>query len=140
MSEEIKETTEVAEKTECTCEKCAKVKEFLFYAGAVFTGVFLAILLSALILKPKCPPPGAPGMMPPAPVGIQQRQLPPPPMMRDNFRPDGPMGNQPVEFRGRHHQGPDGGFGQAPNRPDRPDRAARPDRQAPQAPAPKTVK
>jgi len=140
MSEEIKEPVET---TECKCESCAKVKEFLFYAGAVFTGVFLAILLSAALLKPKCPP--APGMYPPPPAGIQQQlppagiqqQLPPPPMMRDmkGGRLDG---NPPVEFRGGHHPNGPERF----DRGGRPDKAGRPDRAARPMPqdAPKPVK
>ena len=67
MTEEVK-----------TCECKEKAKKFLFISGAVFVGATLAILVSAAILKPKCPPPPM-GMMPPRP-GFE-RQLPPPAVM-----------------------------------------------------------
>lgn len=105
----------------CNCKKkCVKVlKKFIFLSGAVFVGSTLAILLSAAILRPKCPPCPR-GMMGPHPR--MERQLPPPPpMMRDRggndierFRgPDprlhrrhmdyrGPQGDQSPEFNRQH--------------------------------------
>lgn len=85
----------------CDCKERAlkKLGEFCFIAGAVFIGVLLAILLSASILKPKCPPPG---MMGPYYPRIE-RQLPPPPMMhhrhaaKDFYR--GPRGAHPAQMR-----------------------------------------
>ncbi|GEM_PF-6144912 len=72
-----------------SCKKA--VKKFLFISGGVFVGATLAILVSAALLKPKCPPPPA-GFMPPAPP--MERQLPPPP-------PQAMGGGQPApEFRG----------------------------------------
>ena len=62
MTEEVKT---------CNCKENAK--KFLFISGSVFVGATLAILASASILKPKCPPPPM-GMMPPRP-GIE-RQMP----------------------------------------------------------------
>lgn len=112
MTEEIK-----------TCdskEKCLKkLKEFAFISGAVFVGATLAILLSAVILKPKCPPCPR-GFMGPQPR-MERPLPPPPPMMRDHgwgpqdFRGGkdraprihhkdmgyrGPQGGPPPEFRG----------------------------------------
>lgn len=82
MTEEVKT---------CDCkEKCIeKLKEFAFIAGAVFVGATLAILLSANLLRPKCPCPGAMGPYP----GIE-RQMPPAMMHH------GQWGGG--EFRGRH--------------------------------------
>lgn len=117
MSEEIKT---------CDCKrKCIeKLKEFTFIAGAVFVGGTLAILLSANLLKPKCPcPPG--GMMRPYPA--MERPLPPPPPVyrhgdfghrdlrghddygyrghhKDVHRYRGPQGGPPPEFK-KHHRG-----------------------------------
>lgn len=73
MTDELKPT--------CNCkEKCLeKLKEFAFLTGAIFIGTTLAILLSAQILKPKCPY----KMLKPYP-GIERR-LPPPPMMHGDF-------------------------------------------------------
>lgn len=84
MTEEIKT---------CDCKEKAikKLQEFAFISGAVFIGALLAILLSAYILKPKCPPCNN-GMMGPYPR--IERQLPPPPMMYDH------MGGPGREFRG----------------------------------------
>lgn len=93
----------------CDCKEKAinKLKEFSFIAGAVFVGTTLAILLSANILKPKCPCPK--GMMGPYPR--MERPLPPPhPMMhpgdyhRGEFRGyyDGPRFEDRREFRGKH--------------------------------------
>ena len=67
----------MTEEIKCNCKEkaIAKLKEFLFLAGAVFVGGTLSILLCANILKPKCPM----GPMGPRP-GIH-RQLPPPPMV-----------------------------------------------------------
>lgn len=63
----------------CDCKEkaIAKIKEFLFIAGAVFVGGTLSILLSANLLKPKYPM----GPMGPRP-GIH-RQMPP--MMHGHF-------------------------------------------------------
>ncbi len=74
MTEEVKT---------CDCkEKCIKkLQEFAFIAGAVFVGVTLAILLSASLLRPKCPCPR--GLMGPHPR--MERPLPPPPPIA---RPD----------------------------------------------------
>ena len=73
MSDEIKK------------KKFVKVAgKFLFFTGAVFLGVTLAILLSAAILKPKHPP-----MRGPVPMGIERR-LPPPPMPDHHFGPQRP--------------------------------------------------
>ncbi len=75
MTEEIKT---------CDCKEkfLKKLSEFCFIAGAVFVGALLAILLSASILKPKCPPyPG--GMFGPQPR--MERPLPPPPMMHHRY-------------------------------------------------------
>lgn len=67
----------MTEEKQCDCKEkaIAKLKEFLFIAGAVFVGGTLAILLSVNLLKPKCPPPPM-RQMPPM---EWQRQLPPPP-------------------------------------------------------------
>ncbi len=90
-----------------SCKKA--VKKFLFISGGVFVGATLAILVSAALLKPKCPPPPA-GFMPPAPP--MERQLPPPPAgfmppappMERQLPPPPPQamgGGQPApEFRG----------------------------------------
>ena len=69
----------MSEEVKCDCKEKAikKVKEFLVISGGVFVGATLAILVSASLLKPKCPPPPM-GMMPPRP-GFE-RQLPPPMM------------------------------------------------------------
>ncbi|MDE6138658.1 MAG: hypothetical protein K2F57_04230 [Candidatus Gastranaerophilales bacterium] len=67
MTDEIK-------KCDCKEKFLKKLEKFALTAGAVFVGATLAILLSASILKPKCPPP----MMMPYP-GIH-RQVPPPAM------------------------------------------------------------
>lgn len=85
MTEEVKT---------CDCKEKAiqKLKEFAFITGAVFLGALLAILLSANILKPKCPPCHK-GMMGPYP-GIE-RQLPPPGMMNHADR-----GHYGRDFRG----------------------------------------
>ncbi len=62
------------EELKCNCKEKAlkKFREFLFISGSVFVGATLAILLSASLLRPKCPPPPM-GMMPPA----MQQQFPP---------------------------------------------------------------
>ncbi len=65
--------TEETKTCDCKEKAIAKLKEFGFIAGAVFVGATLAILLSAQILKPKCPCPR--GMMMPPPR--MERQLPP---------------------------------------------------------------
>lgn len=82
MTEEIKnEATEETKTCKC-CERCEKiaegVKEFAFKAGIVYVGVTLAILTSATLLKPKH------HHMPPCRPAIQ-RQLPPPPMVQNDF-------------------------------------------------------
>ena len=84
MTEEIKT---------CDCkEKCIKkLKEFLFLSSAVFVGAFLAILLSAQILRPKCPMMQHRMILPPPPIGYYHQQVPP----RGHF--DGQF---------RHHRGP----------------------------------
>ena len=93
----------MTEENKCECKTCKckeYAKKFLFIAGAVFVGATLAILVSANILKPKCPPPPM-GMMCPRP-GIE-RQLPPPVY----------YGQRPPQFQGgkcpckchRHHKG-----------------------------------
>lgn len=77
----------MTEEVKCDCKEKAikKVKEFLFISGGVFVGATLAILVSASLLKPKCPPPPM-GMMPPR-AGFE-RQIP---MMhgQGQFRGDG---------------------------------------------------
>ncbi len=107
MTEEIKT---------CDCkEKCVeKLKEFLFISGAVFVGGTLAILLSAAILKPKCPPGPMGGVMPLQPR-IERQLPPPPPMMRDRsandierFRgPDPRMHNRHMDYRGPQGEPPE---------------------------------
>jgi len=81
----------MSEEVKCQCKEKAvkKLKEFLFISGGVFVGATLAILVSASILKPKCPPPPM-GFIPPRP-GFE-RQMPP--MMYHHYGP---------EFRG--HKG-----------------------------------
>jgi len=143
MTEEIKT---------CDCkEKALKVvKEVSIIAGGVFVGATLAILLSAQILKPKCPCPR--GMMMPPPPAME-RQLPPPPMMDNHFqgapdfqgpRPDFRGPQRPGEFQGprpdfRGPQPPQGEFQKSHHkdvRGNRPDfRGPRPDNHRP-APAP----
>lgn len=92
--------TEEEKKCECKTCKCKEyAKKFLFISGAVFVGATLAILVSANILKPKCPPPMY--MMGPR-MGIE-RQLPPPAF----------YGQRPPQFYGgkcpckchKHHKG-----------------------------------
>ena len=77
----------------CNCkEKCLKtLGKFALNAGAVFVGATLAILLSASILKPNCPPP----MMP---YPAFHRQLPPPAM-------HGPHGDCPYRRHLNKHNG-----------------------------------
>lgn len=104
----------------CDCkEKCIeKIKEFTFIAGAVFVGATLAILLSASILRPKCPCPRM--MMGPHPR--MERPLPPPPhMMRDyGWEAQGLRGPDARPHR-MHHC--DFGYrGEHPQRFDRADR------------------
>ena len=77
MTDELKPTEEI--KCNCKEKAIAKLKEFLFIAGAVFVGGTLSILVAANLLKPKCPM----GPMGPRP-GIH-RQLPPPMMMHRDF-------------------------------------------------------
>lgn len=57
----------MTEETKCDCKEkvIERLKKFTFIAGAVFVGATLAILLSASILRPKCPCPR--GMMMPPP-------------------------------------------------------------------------
>lgn len=76
----------------CDCKEkfLKKLADFALTAGAVFVGATLAILLSASILRPKCPPP----MMMPHP-GIH-RQLPPPAMY-------GRYGDCPCKHFRKHH-------------------------------------
>ena len=77
----------MTEEVKCDCKEKAtkKVREFLFISGGVFVGATLAILVSASILKPKCPPP--PACCFPHRPGFE-RQLPPPPMMNNHFNPE----------------------------------------------------
>ena len=85
----------------CDCKEkfLKKLADFAFTAGAVFVGALLAILLSASILKPKCPPP----MMMPYP-GIH-RQLPPP-VMYGHFDRGGYKHHRKCPCRQfRNHQG-----------------------------------
>ena len=82
--------TEEVKTCDCKQKFMAKLKEFAMISGAVFVGATLAILLSANILKPKCPCKGP--MMPPPRM---ERHMPPH-MMHHGF--DGPR-----EFR-RHHR------------------------------------
>ena len=79
----------------CDCKKkcIAKLQEFATIAGAVFVGATLAILLSANILKPKCPC-KAPMMPPPK----FERHMPPH-MMHHGFQ-------GPREFHKFHGYGP----------------------------------
>lgn len=88
----------------CNCKEKAieKLKEFSFIAGAVFVGSTLAILLSAQILKPKCPCPQMqfqPRM---------ERPLPPPPAI---YPGQGMPGNfhAPKWRHDRGFRGPQGG-------------------------------
>lgn len=98
MTEEIKT---------CDCkEKCIKkLKEWAFITSAVFVGALLAILLSANILRPKCP---APCPMMDFYGPRMERQLPPPPMMHPEARGDhhfrGKHSGQPPQFRDNHGQ------------------------------------
>lgn len=80
MTEEVKT---------CDCKKkfMAKLKDFALISGAVFVGATLAILLSANILKPKCPCKGP--MMPPR----MERHMPP--HMMHYY-------GGPREFKGHH--------------------------------------
>ena len=98
MTDEIKATEEI--KCNCKEKAIAKLKEFAFIAGAVFVGGTLSILVSASLLKPKCPM----GPMGPRP-GIH-RQVPPPMMHRDFDR--GMMrGHKDCPYRKfkKHHRG-----------------------------------
>ncbi|MBO5386164.1 hypothetical protein J6A64_07605 [bacterium] len=99
MTDEIKVTEEV--KCNCKEKAIAKLKEFLFIAGAVFVGGTLSILVAANLLKPHHPM----GPMGPRP-GIH-RQLPPPMMHRDFDR--GMMrdrrGDCPCRKYKKHHRG-----------------------------------
>ena len=94
MSEEVKT---------CDCkEKCIKkLQEFVFIAGAVFVGTTLAILLSASLLRPKCPCPRA--FMGPYPR--MERPLPPPPPMARPDRPHWDRGYESYQYEG-HYAGP----------------------------------
>lgn len=87
-------TDEIKNEVKCDCKEkaIAKIKEFLFIAGAVFVGCTLSIVVSANILKPKCPM----GLMGPRP-GIH-RQLPPPMMMHRDFDKGMVRG-----YKGEHH-------------------------------------
>lgn len=128
MTEEIKT---------CDCKEKAikKLQEFAFISGAVFLGALLAILLSAAILRPKCPPYHR-GMMGPYPR-MERPLPPPPPMMYDHGGPGrefrGPReGHRPhfKEHRGhryykdfdrRHHEFDRRLPDKMPNKPVRPD-------------------
>lgn len=91
----------------CNCKEKAieKLKEFLFIAGAVFVGSTLAILLSAQILKPKCPCPQMqfqPKM---------ERPLPPPPAIYPGQGMPGDF-HAPKWRHDRGFRGPNGGHSQ----------------------------
>ncbi len=68
--------------------------KFVFFTGAIFVGVTLAILLSASILRPKHQP-----MYGPVPMGIERR-LPPPPMPPHHF--DVQRHHEQLDRRGHH--------------------------------------
>ena len=97
MTDEI-----IKEETKCNCKEkvVAKLKEFTFIAGAVFVGGTLAILVSASLLKPKCP------MNPMGPRPGIHRQVPPPMMHRD-FDQSMMKGHRdcPCKKFKRHHRG-----------------------------------
>lgn len=99
MTDEIKATEEI--KCDYKEKVIAKLKEFAFIAGAVFVGGTLSILLSASILKPKCP------MGPMGPKAGIHRQVPPMMMHRDFDR--GMMRRAkhdcPCRKFKRHHRG-----------------------------------
>lgn len=75
----------------CDCSEKAKkaLIDFCFKAGAVFVGALLAILVSASILKPKCPCPN--GMMPPQPR--MERPMPNPDFGTPEFQRGVPRGD-----------------------------------------------
>ena len=100
-------TDEIKNEIKCDCKEkaIAKIKEFLFIAGAVFVGGTLSILVSANLLKPKCPM-GPMGPMGPIP-GIH-RQVPPPMMMHRDFDKGmmrGHRGECPCRKFKKHHKG-----------------------------------
>jgi len=63
--------TDEEKRTEC---KCGELGRFFTLVAAIFLGVLLAILVSAALLKPKCPCRG-PVPFPPRPM--YERQIPP---------------------------------------------------------------
>lgn len=99
MTDEIKVTEEI----KCNCKEkvIAKLKEFAFITGAVFVGGTLSILVSANLLKPKCP------MSPWGPRPGIHRQVPPPMMMHRDFDRGMMRGHKDCPYKKfkRHHKG-----------------------------------
>ena len=97
-------TDEIKNEVKCDCKEkaIAKIKEFLFIAGAVFVGGTLSILVGANLVKPKCP------MGPMGPMPGIHRQVPPPMMMHRGFDRGmmrGHRGECPCRKFKKHHRG-----------------------------------